>query len=1339
MPLSDIFTRALQSLRLRKKEEEDKKKIIESLDKPVYNQREFTDTRDTSASNKFINALKEIRKVAQSDSSSPQFLRTGSQKPNTFTQSATLATAADSGTGVDEPATGDNLLSKVRLAGGSVFNKAKEAYFNAAEPQKGQPIRNVAKSFLLTPKGEAEEQARLLSSDVRNLGPEERKKVIQSTSNMAMGLTEPLAGGEGSLVRAAPKVAIENLDDVAKSVKRLSYEPAKNLDKAGREVEERFGKFLNENFDTAIEEYRGKFGNVINTDNVRELSPDYNANRALMSPAVHEPASSFAKQMYKKALEEAPGPGQNNEVLFTAGGTGAGKSTAINTRPEFKTTADKAQIVYDTNMNTYASSKQKVEQALKAGKDVKILYVLRDPVDAMVEGAAPRAMRMGRTVPLEAHVDTHVGALETIKKLADEYATNKNVQIGVIDNSYGRGGARVIPLESLKNVSYNKDEIGKNVKQALENLYNEQKITPEVYKGFTGEEAAKSQALGSGNGGQPQPPNQRAVELGEDQKLRSTSPPKFEASLKYYDTPDQVKQTIEQLANDTIDNVQKQRRGAISFKETRSLADALGMDVSDLEKRRPGEIWNAEQADAATRLMIGVNEKLTEVSSQIKKIREAGQEIPEELQLQQIDLASQAQAVTASILGDNAEAGRALNIRKMLKSAMETGDAKAQKNALKMFAGDKQRAKEVIAKLSEFEPDDNLGRAKFLRQVKPSTPLEKIEEYWYNSVLSNTATHVVNSVSNSVASLLSIPEKVVAGSLDASAEASLKVLGKAYKRDRYVAEAAAEAAGLGQGIKKGARKAMYVMRNGMSEANVSKMELGKGQAIKGVAGELINIPSRALVAEDEFFKGINYEMELHALATRMAKQEGLKGADQIARVAKLLSEPTPQMIANATKKSEYKAFQSQSNMASGLRYFRDMVKVDIPKVGEFRPLRFIIPFIQTPVNVVKYGLERSPAGFVGTAHKLAASAPKGEVLDSASRAIVGSTLMVPLAMYFTEGKIIGAPPKNRVERDAFYADGKIPYSVKIGNEWIAYNRIEPLNTVLTQLAMWHDAHNNGDETTVEQISNFLRSEARNVADQTFMTGVGNLVDAIEDPERYGQKFITDILGGFVPSLVAAGARASDKSPRLPETIGQSFKARIPGLSKEVPAIPSEIEPGGEAIRYTNEGPLRNFSSNFLGFRSTEDQGTNYQEQVKTIRAADQQTRDRKEKISEEATSLLQEVKDTPPDERSQLIEKKITEGTLTEEVGKKLAAEAKKESQSEGLNTEAKILKDYPNETKARYLYDKLKAMPVEDRESWVRQLLDQKIITESTIEELAKISQERKKSSVVENSLIAP
>ena len=175
-------------------------------------------------------------------------------------------------------------------------------------------------------------------------------------------------------------------------------------------------------------------------------------------------------------------------MLFTAGGTGAGKSTAIKNIEGVQSLASAAHIVYDTNMNTFSSADKKIQQALDANHEVHIALVQRDPTDALVNGALPRAMKQeakfgsGRTVPLDEHLKTHIGAPVVVKRLAEKYKNDPRVQFTAIDNSHGLGNAKVIPLDKVSIPDHNSTE--KALSVALEKEYGEGRLSKAVYNGF---------------------------------------------------------------------------------------------------------------------------------------------------------------------------------------------------------------------------------------------------------------------------------------------------------------------------------------------------------------------------------------------------------------------------------------------------------------------------------------------------------------------------------------------------------------------------------------------------------------------------------------------------------------------------------------------------------------------------------------------------------------------------------------------------------------------------------------------------------------------------------------
>lgn len=255
----------------------------------------------------------------------------------------------------------------------------------------------------------------------------------------------------------------------------------------------------------ALTESQG--GVVLNTDTARELSPEYLADRT-RSADVHEAASDTVKMLYERKLAEPTPAGLDPVVMFTAGGTGAGKTTGLQA---IGNAMGRPEIIYDTNMNTLASAVQKVEQALQAGRDVRIAYVYRDPVEALTAGAIPRAQRQarefgtGRTVPLQEHARTHAGVRGVMEALAERYAGDKRVEIVPIDNSRGKGKAAIASsLADLPKVDQN--GLYERLNQALEEA-RAAGLDERTYRGFAGQAAERpaSPEVGAGTGGQPQP------------------------------------------------------------------------------------------------------------------------------------------------------------------------------------------------------------------------------------------------------------------------------------------------------------------------------------------------------------------------------------------------------------------------------------------------------------------------------------------------------------------------------------------------------------------------------------------------------------------------------------------------------------------------------------------------------------------------------------------------------------------------------------------------------------------------------------------------------------------
>jgi hypothetical protein len=295
-------------------------------------------------------------------------------------------------------------------------------------------------------------------------------------------------------------------EDAGRYPGKLGIAKARHLSPAERAVEARFAAYLEANTDQAIARYIEKFGNEINTDNVRELSSDYApgginagdpatiAARTRWGDSVHEPASALTREIYRRALRRDTAADRRKQVVFTAGGAGVGKTTSIRTLANLSHAVEMAEIVYDTTLSTYGSAVRRIAQALDAGRMVSIVYVYRDPIDSLVDGVLPRAQSMGRTLPLEIHLNTHMGAVETILKIADAYKNDRRVAIAIIDNRDGTGSATEADLGFVKRMArkYSRESLKAALLPALEDAYEKSKrgerngISEAIYKAVKG-------------------------------------------------------------------------------------------------------------------------------------------------------------------------------------------------------------------------------------------------------------------------------------------------------------------------------------------------------------------------------------------------------------------------------------------------------------------------------------------------------------------------------------------------------------------------------------------------------------------------------------------------------------------------------------------------------------------------------------------------------------------------------------------------------------------------------------------------------------------------------------
>ena len=586
------------------------------------------------------------------------------------------------------------------------------------------------------------------------------------------------------------------------------------------------------------------------------------------------------------------------------------------------------------------------------------------------------------------------------------------------------------------------------------------------------------------------------------------------------------KLSLKSLIAEQGDELLAHSRSVQSVERTDALAQEL---VFDLSRPLPkGTALNAEQMRHVVNLVAPLQERVTALAGEV-----AARPTDDVLKLKLQHASTRLTNVVLSYSGARAEAGRTLNILSQQAKALAVGDAKSILAARKLGIDADQIAKVIAA-----SPDDPVSQYRQLRDMYRPDWKAKLKWYYYSNILSGPQTHVRNLVSN-VVNLSLRPASTVAGAAVDFAGAAVG----GREREVFAGEVPVMFQQMYRALPEAWNKTLFMLKNGFSLSDVQDFEVRPAEMPGGIA---TNVVGRALAAADEFFRGIGFSMEMHAgafsRARKQATREGLSGAElrdrTAALTAELLDRKPSDLLEQADRFSRRVTFQEQDNaVAKGLLAFRDAVPGGA----------FLLPFIRTPANIFRQGLQFSPAGL------LMPGAGGGRVgQQKMGEAALGTMLLAPVAWLAATGQITGAAPTDPGERDTFYGEGKRPNSVRIGDTWVSYAEAGPLVLPFAVVANAADAwRRSGGKMSAETVGAIVGQVGRSTLEQSYLTSLSAVFQALEDPQRYGAAFVQNLAAGLIPAvgLQRNITRATDPLVRQPSNFVEGLERNVPGLSK----------------------------------------------------------------------------------------------------------------------------------------------------------------------------------------------
>lgn len=338
-------------------------------------------------------------------------------------------------------------------------------------------------------------------------------------------------------------------------------------------------------------------------------------------------------------------------------------------------------------------------------------------------------------------------------------------------------------------------------------------------------------------------------------------------------------------------------------------------------------------------------------------------------------------------------------------------------------------------------------------------------------------------------------------------------------------------------------------------------------------GSVVNLPSKALQATDEWAKTISYQMELHALAAREVVNQVSMGtvakADMAEEVRKIVTDGGKYqwLRDQAIQQAKYLTFTTPASEKS---ITDAMLKLRYRSyVGSF-----IMPFINTPANILSYSLERTPlAPLTG---RFRANMAKGGIYAQQATAQlgIGSMFLAIAADMYDEGTIVGRLSTDKEKREEQTRSGVLPYSIKMGDTHVQFNRIDPFGFLLGMGADTMDvikavSDNDHIVDPAEVMAGTALSLANTFLNKTYLQGAMGLVEAVSDPDRYAESYTAQFISSFTtPSISKDIRQIVDPDMRATKGWMDAIINRIPGLSD---GLPPQVDVWGRNRQYG--GPL----------------------------------------------------------------------------------------------------------------------------------------------------------------------
>lgn len=629
------------------------------------------------------------------------------------------------------------------------------------------------------------------------------------------------------------------------------------------------------------------------------------------------------------------------------------------------------------------------------------------------------------------------------------------------------------------------------------------------------------------------------------------------------------------------DLVFKAKRGVLSVDDTKALAESIGENPEKFTERMLGDVANAEQMLAGATTLRGRYDELHKLAL----LDEAGK-LTDLQKVQYMNLMDETRVMKVGWSATGSEVARSLAILRQANSELGTAAMRRKMDdVLKRGGSMKQMSKGII---SAYKQGGTAGVSKALKRSWGRKFKDAFMESYVNGLLSGSKTHVMNMASNGLTAVAGIAESAIAEGSSRIANAyekgSLSGLSQGSIDSVAAGETIARANGMINSIGDAFRMAKDNFKSGESFFKNSKaytrdfenaisakgFDLDEGSVagkfMDGL-GKFLGLPTKALEASDEFFKAVNYRAEVYAQAHRKANMkkvaEGLSDSDAEKLFKELIENPDESIKIEALGAAQEKTFTKPLENVE-LRGFGAEQLDDLIKSSPM--LKVVTPFTKTSLNLVEYALNRTPfaKGLLGD---LKAGGVRRDT--ALARVTFGMGTMTFTMSQAFQGNVTGRGPTDQKARKLLEQSGWKPYSIKVGDEYYQYNKLEPWGALMSSAADMAEIFSSlSSEREIEAQELLIQSGAvmANLFTPEFVSrNMNDFIDALNGDKRKAENFIGGFARGAVPYSSALREARKQIDPVQRERMADKnnewavferalneIKDTIPGLSSTLP-------------------------------------------------------------------------------------------------------------------------------------------------------------------------------------------